>query len=144
MHRIAKLLTIATSFAVLFTVSVSAQAQDAAATYKSKCAMCHGADGKKAAGHDLSSADVQKKSDADLAAVIANGKWIHINMVPQRVIQTGTAWFAYGVQQPQFFTSKLTISPVVRNGQKTLVGFHALPDGTAEIFILQAWATVVK
>ena len=77
-------------------------------------------------------------------AVIASGNWIHINMVPQRVIQTGTAWFAYGVQQPQFFTSKLTISPVVRNGQKTLVGFHALPDGTAEIFILQAWATAVK
>ena len=78
------------------------------------------------------------------SAVTANGNWIHINMVPQRVIQTGTAWFAHGVHEPQFFTSKLTISPVVRNGQKTLVGFHALPDGTAEIFILQAWATVVK
>jgi len=76
--------------------------------------------------------------------VIANGNWIHINMVPQRVIQTGTEWFAHGVHQPQFFTSKLTISPVVWNGQKTLVGFHALPDGTAEIFILQAWATAVK
>jgi mono/diheme cytochrome c family protein len=36
--------------------------------------MCHGADGKKAAGHDLSSADVQKESDADLTAVITNGK----------------------------------------------------------------------
>ena len=77
-------------------------------------------------------------------AVIANGNWIQINMVPQRVIQIVTAWFAHGVHQPQFFTSKLTISPVVRNGQKTLVGFHALPDGTAEIFILQAWATAVK
>ena len=54
--------------------SYSASAQDAAATYKSKCAMCHGADGKKAAGHDLSSAAVQKESDADLAAVITDGK----------------------------------------------------------------------
>jgi mono/diheme cytochrome c family protein len=36
--------------------------------------MCHGADGKKAAGHDLSSAGVQKESDADLTAVITNGQ----------------------------------------------------------------------
>jgi mono/diheme cytochrome c family protein len=57
----AKVLTIATAFAVVLSI-------------KSKCAMCHGADGKKAAGHDLSSADVQKQSDADLEAVIANGK----------------------------------------------------------------------
>ncbi len=36
--------------------------------------MCHGADGKKAAGHDFSSADVQKESDAALTAVITDGK----------------------------------------------------------------------
>jgi mono/diheme cytochrome c family protein len=70
----AKVLTIATAFAVVLSIPLSMQAQDAAATYKSKCAMCHGADGKKAAGHDLSGADVQKESDADLEAVIANGK----------------------------------------------------------------------
>ena len=47
------------------------------ATYKTKCAMCHGADGKgkaSMAGTDLTTADVQKKSDADLSAVITNGK----------------------------------------------------------------------
>lgn len=75
MNRIVKMLTIATAFAVVLSISMSAFAQDASeAIYKSKCAMCHGADGKKAAGHDLSSADVQKGSDADLTAVIANGK----------------------------------------------------------------------
>jgi cytochrome c6 len=65
----------ATTVAVILSIPASAHAQDASeALYKSKCAMCHGADGKKAAGHDLSSADVQKQSDADLNAVITNGK----------------------------------------------------------------------
>ena len=50
-------------------------------TYKAKCAMCHGQDGKgqtpmglKFKIRDLSSADVQKQSDAELTAVINNGK----------------------------------------------------------------------
>jgi mono/diheme cytochrome c family protein len=68
-------LSFATVLAVILSISLSAQAQgDSAALYKSKCAMCHGADGAKAAGHDFSSAEVQKKSDADLTAVIADGK----------------------------------------------------------------------
>lgn len=67
-------LTFAIVCAVVLSTSLSAYAQDASALYKAKCAMCHGADGAKAAGHDLSSADVQGKSDADLAAVITNGK----------------------------------------------------------------------
>jgi cytochrome c6 len=47
------------------------------ATYKAKCAGCHGADGKGKPAMktgDLASADVQKKSDADLSGVITNGK----------------------------------------------------------------------
>jgi len=47
------------------------------ATFKAKCAGCHGADGKgKPAmkNSDLTAADVQKKSDADLSAAITNGK----------------------------------------------------------------------
>ena len=57
---------------------------DQAATeqlYKSKCAMCHGADGKgatpvgqKLGAHDFASAEVQKESDADLAQIISKGK----------------------------------------------------------------------
>lgn len=60
--------------------SSSMMAQDAAATYKAKCAMCHGADGKgsatglKMGAHDFTSADVQKQSDAQLTEVITKGK----------------------------------------------------------------------
>ncbi len=68
-----QVLTLVAALAVVLTLSLSANAQSAD-LYKSKCAMCHGADGAKSAGHDLSSADVQKKSDADLAAVISGGK----------------------------------------------------------------------
>jgi mono/diheme cytochrome c family protein len=54
---------------------------DAAATYKAKCASCHGADGsgntpagKSLKAGDLRSADVQKLSDDALYNVIAKGK----------------------------------------------------------------------
>lgn len=56
-------------------------AADAAATYKTKCAMCHGADGKadtpvgkKMGAHDFAAPEVQKMSDADLIAVTTKGK----------------------------------------------------------------------
>ena len=65
--------------AVLMTPS--ARAQSAAATYKAKCAGCHGADGKGSTGpgkalgaHDFASADVTKMSDADLVAIVTAGK----------------------------------------------------------------------
>jgi cytochrome c6 len=56
--------------------SSPAVAQDAAATYKAKCAMCHGPDGKggKMGTRDFASPEVQKESDADLAGIITNGK----------------------------------------------------------------------
>jgi len=66
--------TVAAALAIVLALPLSAHAQDAAALYKSKCAMCHGADGNKTAGHDFTSAAVQKGSDADLEAVITNGK----------------------------------------------------------------------
>jgi mono/diheme cytochrome c family protein len=56
-------------------------AADAAATYKAKCALCHGADGKgetpvgkKMGAHDFASPEVQKQTDAELSAIIAKGK----------------------------------------------------------------------
>jgi cytochrome c6 len=56
-------------------------AADSAATYKAKCAMCHGADGKgetpmgkKFGIHDFASPEVQKQSDAELEAITAKGK----------------------------------------------------------------------
>jgi len=60
--------------------SSSVMAQDATATYKAKCAMCHGADGKgsptglKMGVHDFTSADVQKQTDAQLTETITKGK----------------------------------------------------------------------
>ena len=50
-------------------------------TFKTKCAMCHGADGsgntplgKNFNIPDMRSAAVQKKSDSELSAIITNGK----------------------------------------------------------------------
>jgi cytochrome c6 len=65
---------------VIAVCSASATAQEAAATYKAKCAMCHGPDGKgsaigqKMGVHDFASADVQKESDAELTEIITKGK----------------------------------------------------------------------
>ncbi len=70
-----------TLVAVAF-LSGPADADNAAeATYKAKCAMCHGPDGKgeTATGKtmkvkDFSSEEVQKMSDADLTEAISKGK----------------------------------------------------------------------
>jgi len=55
-------------------------AEDGAALFKARCAMCHGPDGsgltpvgKSLKVRNLRSADVQKQSDAELAKII-NGK----------------------------------------------------------------------
>jgi cytochrome c6 len=54
---------------------------DGATLFKSKCAVCHGADGSgnTAVGksmhiRDLASADAQKQTDAELTAIIVDGK----------------------------------------------------------------------
>lgn len=67
------------AFAMVF--STWSFAEGGADTFKSKCAVCHGADGKGNTGmgkslklHDLSSAEVQKQSDAELTNIITNGK----------------------------------------------------------------------
>ena len=76
----AKVLTIATAFAVVLSIPLTAGAQDAAALFKSKCVACHGADGtgsamgKKLGAHDFTTAEVQKMSDAELTDIITNGK----------------------------------------------------------------------
>ena len=67
--------------AVAFVFVTFSAADSAADLYKTKCAVCHGASGagdtamgKNLKVRDLSSPDVQKQSDADLANVIKNGK----------------------------------------------------------------------
>jgi len=63
------------------SAETSVAAADAAATYKSKCASCHGANGsgQTAAGKamklkDLRSAEVQAMGDGPLLAIISKGK----------------------------------------------------------------------
>lgn len=69
--------------AAIAFLSAPAKADNAAAeaTYKAKCAMCHGPDGKgeTATGktmkvRDFASEEVQKMSDADLTGAISKGK----------------------------------------------------------------------
>jgi len=67
------------AFAMMF--STWSLADGGADTFKAKCAMCHGADGKgeTAMGktlklRDMGSAEVQAQSDADLTNIITNGK----------------------------------------------------------------------
>ena len=62
---------------ILFTTNTKADAQAGAATFKTKCASCHGADGKGKAAlktQDMSSAAVQGMSDAELTAITTDGK----------------------------------------------------------------------
>ncbi len=60
----------------LMLCATSAVAQDAAGTYKAKCAMCHGADGKggKMGTRDFASAEVKAETDAQLVEIVAKGK----------------------------------------------------------------------
>ncbi len=66
--------------ALIFAMSISTRADDSANLYKTKCAVCHAPDGsgssvmgKKLGAKDLRSDEVQKKSDAELNDLIANG-----------------------------------------------------------------------
>lgn len=79
-HCLQMSLLILLAFGAIGVFSAPAIAQDAAATFKAKCAMCHGADGKgsaigqKMGVHDFTSADVQKESDVQLTEIITKGK----------------------------------------------------------------------
>lgn len=75
-RELAAVVLTALLFCSTFTV-----AEGAAGTYKAKCAMCHGADGKgdtpmakKMGAHDFASQEVQSQSDAQLTEIIAKGK----------------------------------------------------------------------
>jgi len=64
-----------------FLIAAPVFGQTGASLYKSRCAGCHGADGKADTGigksmhlRALGSADVQKQSDQELTAWIADGK----------------------------------------------------------------------
>jgi len=71
-----KALVLLLACGVIGALSTSAVAQDAAGTYKAKCAMCHGADGKggKMGTKDFASPEIKSQSDAQLAETITKGK----------------------------------------------------------------------
>ena len=79
--KVCRLIGLAAAISFAMTVTVPAPAQDAGALYKSKCAMCHGADGKgdtpvgkKMGVHDFAAPEVKAMSDADLTQIITKGK----------------------------------------------------------------------
>jgi cytochrome c6 len=66
---------------LIFRASLLVAAGDAEATYKAKCAMCHGPDGSGATPtgkslkvRDLRSPEVQKQTDAELNDIVSKGK----------------------------------------------------------------------
>lgn len=81
MKTVLKRALLATLAAVIVVWGTALAAQDAAGTYKAKCSACHGADakgdtpvGKKMGIKDFASPEVQKMSDVELTAAIADGK----------------------------------------------------------------------
>lgn len=73
--------TAAGLLAILLIAPAMSAGDDTAALYKGKCAMCHGEKGagdttmgKKLGLKSLGSAEVQKKTDAELSKVITDGK----------------------------------------------------------------------
>lgn len=66
---------------VVLTLLAGTVLADGAAIFKSKCALCHGPDGKgqtpagkSMKARDLGSPEVQKQTDAALSKVVADGK----------------------------------------------------------------------
>ena len=65
---------------ILLAAAVPAAADEVAALYKSKCQVCHGADGKgtpagqKLGVKDFQSPEVAKQADADLTKITKEGK----------------------------------------------------------------------
>ncbi len=76
-RRVAVLASLCLAGLILFSTNTKADAQAGAATFKTKCAGCHGADGKGKAAlktQDMGSAAVQQMSDAELTAITTDGK----------------------------------------------------------------------
>ena len=73
-----KTMVVLAMFALVVSIAMPGFAADGAATFKAKCAMCHGADGTKEnpgmGVKSLAGADVQKQSDADLVGAVTKGK----------------------------------------------------------------------
>jgi cytochrome c6 len=81
-HRIGQAVLVFSLCVAFGLVALPAKADSAGDTlFKSKCAACHGADGKGDTGmgrmfkiRDLGSAEVQSESDEELTKIISDGK----------------------------------------------------------------------
>ena len=81
-NRFGRLILGMGTIGVTFLLGLPARAQETGESlFKGKCAMCHGPDGvgKTTMGQalkipDLHSADVQKRSDAELIQIVTKGK----------------------------------------------------------------------
>jgi cytochrome c6 len=75
MKKAAALILAVVVVSFMVQASFAASADAGKTLFSSKCAVCHGADGagKVKGTPDLGSADVQKKTDAQLASFIADG-----------------------------------------------------------------------
>lgn len=66
------------AFAIVATMAMPLFAADGAATFKAKCASCHGADGTKAMPamgvKPLTSPEVKAKSEAQLITAVTKGE----------------------------------------------------------------------
>ena len=76
-----RLLPILVVVSLLFCSAFSVAQGGASATYKAKCVMCHGADGKgdtpagkKMGARDFASPEVQGQTDEQLAEITTKGK----------------------------------------------------------------------
>lgn len=82
MQTTIRLVKLVPALAAVLLLAIPARAQnDSAALFKSKCAACHGADGKGQTpmgktlkARDLASPEVQKETDAQLIEITENGK----------------------------------------------------------------------
>ena len=79
--RISRIILPALAAGMVLSTSRIASAQDAGDLYKTKCATCHGADGKgdapvgkKLGIRDFHSPEVAKESDQELFEITKNGK----------------------------------------------------------------------
>ena len=83
MTKLVKTLTVGVLAFGLAVPAMSFAADTAADTFKAKCAMCHGENGAgKGKVPALSSADIQKKSDAEFKEAIEKGTKTANGMMP--------------------------------------------------------------
>jgi mono/diheme cytochrome c family protein len=80
-HSRAPFFIVLALFTFLVVAATDVSAQDGAAVFTAKCAMCHGKDatgntpmGMKLKARDLHSPEVQKQTDAEIRTIIAKGK----------------------------------------------------------------------